>query len=73
MQQPFLNSGWDTFLIAAPVIGLLMAGLFRLDTLLASPRRHTVPRLPAIGTDNDGRTFFSDPDGRPWYTPHQSR
>jgi hypothetical protein len=72
LHEPFLNSGWDTFLIAAPFIGLLLAGLFRLDALLAAPGRPSVPKSPAIGIDGNGRTFLSDPDGRRWYIPDSS-
>ena len=67
MQESFLNSGWDTFLIAAPFLALLLAGLFRIDTLLTGPRTRAVPRRPSIGIEENGRRYLSDPDGRPWY------
>jgi len=67
MQEPFLNSGWDTLFVAAPFIGLILAGLLRLDSSLANPRRRHQRRYPSIGTDNNGRVFLSDPDGRPWF------
>lgn len=73
MQEPFPNSGWDAFLIAAPFIALLLAGLFRLDTLLAGPKTRAIPRQPSIGIDENGRRFLSDPDGRPWYFSRDSR
>ena len=73
MHEPFLNSGWDVFLVVVPFIALLMAGLFRLDALLSASKRSGPPRLPAMGVDENGRTFLRDPDGRPWYFSRKSR
>ena len=72
MHEPFLNSGWDMFLLAGSLISLLFLSLFRLDALLAAPKRHAY-RFPSAGIDEDGRRFLSDPDGRPWYLPDNSR
>ena len=61
-----LQSGWGSFLVAIPCIGMLFFGLFRLDTLFAAPKHQSRRRRPASGTDENGHTLFSDPDGRPW-------
>jgi len=65
METPILNPGWNTFLAGLPFIVLLVAGFFRLDTLLvARHRKH--PARPSLGFDRDGKMYFTDPDGRPW-------
>jgi hypothetical protein len=71
VNEPFLNSGWGVFLVAAPFLGLLLFAFFRLDALLSAPGRRR-RASPAIGLDGKGRSFLTDPDGRPWY-PSQHR
>jgi hypothetical protein len=45
MQDTILQSGWENFLVAVPLVGLLLMTLFRLDEMLASPKRgRAVPR-----------------------------
>jgi len=72
MFAPFLPSDWGFFLIAIPFLCLLPASLLRLDAKLASAPRHP-PVAPAFGRDADGRLFFTDPDGRPWYPARHAR
>ena len=61
-----LQSGWETFLLAAPFLGMVLVGIFRLDEIAANPKRHHGPRPRLIGNDENGRPLLSDPDGRPW-------
>lgn len=66
MQDTVLQSGWETLLVAIPFVGILLVGLFRLDELIASPKRRKAAKRPASGCDRNGRLLLSDPDGRPW-------
>ena len=68
MHEPeiVLKSGWQTFLFAVPFLGLLLASLFRLDTLFSAPKRRSKTRRPPSGMSSDGQPLQSDPDGRPW-------
>lgn len=71
MQDVALQSGWETFLLAAPFVGMVLVGVFRLDQIAANPRRdgRRPPRLP--GNDENGCALLNDPDGRPWNeAPH---
>jgi hypothetical protein len=61
-----LKSGLDTMLIAVPFVGVLLLGMFRLDTIFAAPKQAAGMRRPPTGTDKHGRMLLSDPDGRPW-------
>ncbi len=61
-----LKSGLDTFLIAVPFVGVLLMGMFRLDTIFAAPKRAVGLRRSPSGIDKQGRMLLSDPDGRPW-------
>lgn len=72
MHEPFLNSGWVTFLMAAPPLVLLLAAFLCLDSLLATPRRKR-SSTPGFFVDSHGRTVFTDPDGRPWNPPERSQ
>ena len=71
MQDTVLQSGWQTFLVAIPSVGILLVGLFRLDELIASPKRRRAVKRPASGRDRNGRLLLSDPDGRPWGGAHK--
>lgn len=66
MHEPLLQSNWDCFLYGLPVLGLLFFSMFRLDTLISTPRdgRHR-RRVPARNRAN-GEPLGCDPDGRPW-------
>jgi hypothetical protein len=72
MHDQVLNSGWDTFLYAVPVLFMLVVGVFRLDELLAAPRQRPRRPRPLSGNDENGRQILCDPDGRPFY-PNESR
>ena len=73
MQGIALQSGWETFLLAAPIVGMILVGVFRLDEIATNKGRHQ-PRLP--GNDENGHVLMSDPDGTPWNksagAPHTS-
>jgi hypothetical protein len=57
-----LQSGWETFLLAAPIVGMILVGVFRLDQIATNPKSHSHrPRL--TGNDESGRTLLSDPGG----------
>ena len=66
MNDPNLvKSGWDTALLAAPMLGLLFLSLFRVDAIFSAP-----PRRP--GSQKHGAHLpvpFCDPDCRPWPDP----
>ena len=66
MQDTILQSVWENLLVAVPFVGILLVALFRLDQIIAAPRRRKPVRRPASGTDENGRLLLSDPDGRPW-------
>jgi len=72
MHDAILCSSRDTLLIAIPFLGMLLAGLFRLDELFAAPKKVGRQRRPPCGLDLDGRPILCDPDGRPWRTPRLS-
>ena len=63
MHDAILSSGWDTFLVAVPLLFLLFIGFFRLDEVYATPKV-SLKRRPACGTDKDGEPILSDPDGK---------
>ncbi|MGD0156152.1 MAG: hypothetical protein ABSB50_08640 [Terracidiphilus sp.] len=72
MQDIALQSGWETFLLAAPFVGMVLVGVFRLDQIAANPRRDSERphRLP--GNDENGHVLLTDPDGRSWSDIHQA-
>ena len=65
MHDIALQSGWETFLLAAPLVGMVLVGIFRLD-VIAAAQSHTANRRPPSGVDEKGNILFTDPDGRPW-------
>jgi hypothetical protein len=65
-----LQSGWETFLLAAPLLGMVVVGIFRLDSIAASPKHHSGAKRPPSGIDENGHMLLSDPDGRPWPGVH---
>lgn len=73
MQDAILQSGWENLLVAVPFVGILLVGLFRLDELIASPKRARDVKHPARGCDENGRLLLSDPDGRPWGAAHKPK
>jgi len=66
VQDTILQSGWQSFLVAIPFVGVLLMGHFRLDEIIASSKRERAVKRPACGYDEAGRLILSDPDGRPW-------
>jgi hypothetical protein len=38
MQGIALQSGWETFLLAAPLVGMILVGVFRLDQIATNPK-----------------------------------
>jgi hypothetical protein len=73
VQDAVLKSGWENLLVAAPFVGMLLLGLFRLDEIIASPRRARAVKRPASCRDENGRLLLSDPDGRPWGASRKTR
>jgi hypothetical protein len=61
-----LQSGWETFLLAAPLLGMVLVGVFRLDAIAGSPKHRADTQRPPSGIDESGHILLSDPDGRPW-------
>ena len=57
-------SNGDALLVAVPMVGLLIAGYFRLDELLGKPQKKSEPRRQIAGLDEDGRQICLDPDGK---------
>jgi len=66
VQDAILQSGWENFLVAVPFVGILLVGLFRLDEIIASPKRSRSVKRPVSGCDENGNLLLSDPDGHPW-------
>jgi hypothetical protein len=66
MHDVVLKSGWDTFLYAAPLLGALFIGFFRLDELISASRQKIDTRPKLTGSDRHGEPLLSDPDGRLW-------
>jgi hypothetical protein len=66
MHDIALQSGWETFLLAAPFVGMILVGVFRLDEIAANHNRQRGRRPGLTGSDENGRLLLSDPDGRPW-------
>ena len=58
--------GWDTFILAVPVIGILVMAMFGLDERLFTPRRNPGTRRFFCEVSGKGSSFLSDPDGKPW-------
>jgi hypothetical protein len=70
MHRVILNSGRDMLLIAIPFAVLLVAVVFRLDEIIAAPKRALRQRRPLSGMNEDGKPILSDPDGRRSGKPH---
>jgi hypothetical protein len=60
-----IQSGWDTFLVAIPLLGLFLASNLHLDEIAAAPKRRKAFRRSTCGFDEEGRLLLTDPDGRP--------
>jgi hypothetical protein len=59
-----LQSGWETFLLAAPLVGMVLVGVFRLDKLATNPDPSRRPRRNGNGENREVR--LSDPNPSPW-------
>ena len=66
MQNVILQSGLESILVAVPFLGILLVGLFRLDEIIAAPKRARAVRRPVTGCDKHGHLLLTDPDGRSW-------
>lgn len=64
MQGIALQSGWETFLLAAPIVGMVLVGVFHLDEIAADGNRGQGCGLPDDGSARAAR--IDNPDGRPW-------
>jgi hypothetical protein len=65
LNESLLTSGLDSMLVALPAFIVLLAGVFRIDELIATPRNTNRARRPASGFDEEGQPILFDPDGRP--------
>ena len=65
LNESLLTSGLDSMLVALPAFIVLLAGVFRIDELIANPRHPNRGRRPASGFDEQGQPVLFDPDGRP--------
>ena len=66
MHDTALLSNMDSFLVAIPFLFFLLFGYFRLDEVVAAPKRPARIRRAPCGIDEDGQAILSDPDGRRW-------
>jgi len=62
----FLQSRWLSVLVAVPLVGVFLAALFRLDEIIAAPKRTQAVNRRICGRDVNGNLLLSDPDGRSW-------
>lgn len=68
MHDMLISSGRDSFLIALPFLAIMLAGLFRVDEAIASPRRNAAKHHRSMcGVDEKGQQILCDPDGQRWY------
>lgn len=65
LNETVLTSSLDAMLVAVPAFIVLLAGVFRVDEMIAAPRHPARGRRPSSGIDEDGRPMLFDPDGRP--------
>lgn len=61
-------SDWDTFILIAPMLALLIMTMFKLDERWTSPGRNRAAHRPLSEVGGILR-YPSDPDGRPWRNP----
>jgi hypothetical protein len=73
MHGSILHSGWETALIAAPFLIMLVVGVFRLDGLFATQKSTANRQRPVVGTDKNGQLILCDPDGRPCSPPRRRK
>jgi hypothetical protein len=58
-----LQSNSDAFLVAVPMIGILIVSFFRLDELVGKSKKRPGMRRQVAGLDGRGRQVCLDPDG----------
>jgi hypothetical protein len=63
LQEPLLNSGLDTLAVAVPFVAILALGVFRLDAIVAAPKRPLRSPRRFGGSDEKGEPLVCDPDG----------
>jgi|HubBroStandDraft_5_1064220.scaffolds.fasta_scaffold41631_2 hypothetical protein len=71
-----LQSGWETFLLAAPLVGMILVGVFRLDQIATNPKSNPGHRTKLAGPSlsspslsgiaKNGGTLLSHPNPSPW-------
>jgi hypothetical protein len=66
---PTIESNADALLLAIPMVVILLAGLFRLDELVALPPKKPGRDRRLSGLDEGGRPIFRDPDGKRFDVP----
>lgn len=67
MQGIALQSGWETFLLAAPLVGMVLVGVFRLDKLATNPEPGRRPRRNSNGENRE--VHLSSPNPSHWTNP----
>jgi hypothetical protein len=68
-----LQSGWETFLLAAPFVGMVLVGVFRLDKIATHSNRGQLPGFNGLNfngpdfnqNDENGHMLLTGPDERP--------
>jgi len=58
--------GWDTFVLAVPILIIFAFWILGLDERLGSPKHITRPPRNFCEVDANGGATLSDPDGRIW-------
>ena len=58
-----LQSKTDAILVAVPMVGVMIAGYFRLDEMVGKSGKISEPRRKIAGTDEKGFPLCMDPDG----------
>jgi hypothetical protein len=66
MHFSFSGIDWHKYALPAALLLVLFVCFFKLDTIIGAPKRRSGPQRPASGRDQHGRSFYSDPDGKPW-------
>jgi hypothetical protein len=59
--------GWGLFMLALPVIGILVFAVFGVDERLFTPTRNPARRRFFCEVGGNNGPFLSDPDGRAWH------
>lgn len=58
------HSNTEAMLVAVPMIGILVAGFFRLDVYISKPRVSRPERRSFSHRDGEGVAVCAEPDGR---------